>query len=108
MKTTETTSSTYDDSDQGVLDGTLGNRDVAQFNLNGSAGDCSLNEPMPVFDSTLIGVPFSAAGAEDEKYADGGLFCVLICTCVTSWVTIRQSYKVSPTVELSKYYRSGE
>lgn len=101
MKTTELTSSAHDDTDQGLLEGTVGIRGVANSNnLNIGGADCSLDEPMPLFDSTLIEVPFSASGAEDEKYADGGLSKVLICT----WVTILQSYKVSPADELSIRY----
>jgi hypothetical protein len=83
MKTTELTSSTHD-TNQGLLDRNAGNRDIAKSNNLNSGADYSLDEPMPVFDSTLIEVPFSAAGVEDEKYADGELSTVLICT----WVTI--------------------
>ncbi len=91
MKTTELPSSTHSDTDQGLLDRTVGNGDVAKSNNLTGGADCSLDESMPVFDSALIEVPFSATGAEDEEYADGGLSCVLSCT----WVTILQSYKVS-------------
>jgi hypothetical protein len=69
MKTTEPPSSTHDDTHQGLLSRTVGNGDVVQSNNLGA--DCSVDEPMPAFDSTVIEVPFSAAGAEDEKYADG-------------------------------------
>ena len=80
MKTTELPPSTHGDSGQSLLDRTVGNGDVAKSsNLTGVA-DCSLDESIPVFDSTLIEVPFSATGAEDEEYADGGLSRVLICT----------------------------
>lgn len=94
MKATELPSSTHDDLHQGLLDRTVGNGDAVRSNNPGA--DCSLDESMPVFDSTLIEVPFSAAGTEDEKYADGGLSSILICI----WVTILQSYKVSSTDEL--------
>jgi hypothetical protein len=76
MKPTEMASSAHDNTDQGSLDGILVNRDVELDNLNGR-GNCSLDESMPVFDSTLVEVPFSAAGVEDEKYADGGLSCII-------------------------------
>ena len=84
MKTTELPSSTHDDTDQSSLDRTVGNGDIAMSNNLTGGADYSLDEPVPVFDSTLIEVPFSAAGAEDEEYADGRLSSVPICT----WVTI--------------------
>ena len=75
MKMTEFTSLTHDDTDQGLVDGTLGKSNIAKSNnLDGR----SLDESMPVFDATLVEVSFSASGAEDEKYTDGGLPCVLI------------------------------
>ena len=98
MKPTELSSSTHDDTHQGLPDRTVGNGDVVQSNNLGA--DCSVDEPMPVFDSTLVEVPFSAAGAEDEKYTDGGLSGSLPCI----WVTILQSYKVSSADELSGSY----
>ena len=78
MKTTGLTSLTREDTDQGLVDGTLGNRDIAKSNQLDGGSDCSLDEPVPVFDSTVIEVPFSTVATEDEKYADGGLSCVLI------------------------------
>ena len=78
MKTTELTSLTHDDTDQGLVDGALGDSDITKSNNLNGGSDCSLDGSMLVFDSTLIEVPFSAVGAEDEKYADGGLTCVLI------------------------------
>lgn len=91
MKTTEITSSAHEDTDQGSLDRVLENREVAKSNNVTGGGDGSLDESMPMFDSTLVEVPFSAAGAEDEKYADGRLFALSVCT---QGLTIRQNYKV--------------
>ena len=100
MKTTGLPSSTHVDPDQNLLDRIVENGDVAKSGTLTDGPDCSLDESMPAFDSTLIEVPFSATGAEDEDYADGGLSWVLICT----WVTILQSYKVSLADELSGCY----
>jgi hypothetical protein len=77
MTTTEIVPSTRDDTYRCLPDGILGNRDVANSNDLNRRPDCSLDESTPLFDPTLIEVPFSAAGAEDEKYADGESSCLI-------------------------------
>ena len=100
MKTTELPLSTHDDTDQSLLDRTVGNGDAGRSNDLTGGADCSLDESVPVFDSTLIEAPFSAVGEEDEEYANGGLSSVPICT----WVTFLQGCKVSLADELSDCY----
>ena len=100
MRTTELSLSTHDDTDQGLLDRIVGNGDVGRSNDLTGGADCSPDESVPVFGSTLIEVPFSAVGVEDEEYANSELSSVPICT----WVTFLQGYKVSSADELSDCY----